>query len=42
MSDVNLRYAHSVSQGEENHCNKGKVLASDMYFPNVHIYHNKL
>lgn len=42
MPDANLRYAHSVSWGEENHCNKVNVLATDVYFPNVHIYWNKL
>lgn len=42
MSNANLKYVHGVPEGEENHCNKVNILATDVYFPNVHIYWKKL
>lgn len=38
MSDANLRYVDDVSWGEGNHCNKVNILATNLYFPNLHIY----
>lgn len=38
MSDANIGYVDDISWGEGDHCNKVNILATSLYFPNVHVY----